>query len=143
MQAKADDLYVVLGIQKNATNEEIKKSYHKLALKYHPDRNLDSKEEAEIKFKTVAEAFFVWTFCCLIIDHRYSLIQKGGENMICMEQRATNRVEGGGHRTFLKISLPPNLVLLGPLLKRMLLLVVFNLGDRPIRYPWLLLVFNF
>lgn len=62
MQAnKAEDLYVVLGIPKTATNEEIKKSYHKLALKYHPDRNLDNKEEAEIKFKTVAEAFFV---CC-------------------------------------------------------------------------------
>lgn len=59
MAQAGEDLYVVLGISKNATNEEIKKSYYKLALMYHPDRNMENKEEAEVKFKTVAEAFEV------------------------------------------------------------------------------------
>ncbi len=52
------DYYEVLGISKNATAVEIKKSYRKLALKYHPDKNPDDKE-AEEKFKEAAEAYEV------------------------------------------------------------------------------------
>lgn len=52
------DFYEVLGVAKNATKDEIKKSYRKLALKYHPDRNQDNKE-AEDKFKEAAEAYEV------------------------------------------------------------------------------------
>ncbi len=51
------DYYEVLGIQKNATDEEIKKAYRKLAKQYHPDANPDNKEEAEAKFKEVNEAY--------------------------------------------------------------------------------------
>jgi len=50
------DYYEVLGVQKGATGEDIKKAYRKLALKYHPDRNPDNKE-AEEKFKEAAEAY--------------------------------------------------------------------------------------
>lgn len=52
------DYYEVLGVDKNASEEDIKKAYRKLAIKYHPDRNPDSKE-AEDKFKEAAEAYDV------------------------------------------------------------------------------------
>ncbi|MFA6807263.1 MAG: molecular chaperone DnaJ [Bacteroidales bacterium] len=50
------DYYEVLGVSKSATDDELKKSYRKLALKYHPDRNPDDKD-AEDKFKEAAEAY--------------------------------------------------------------------------------------
>ncbi|NXB87794.1 dnaJ homolog subfamily B member 8 [Vidua macroura] len=51
------DYYTVLGLQKNASQDAIKKSYHKLALKWHPDKNPRNKEEAEKKFKEIVEAY--------------------------------------------------------------------------------------
>ena len=56
--AEKRDYYEVLGIEKNANADEIKKAYRKTALKYHPDRNPDNKE-AEEKFKEAAEAYDV------------------------------------------------------------------------------------
>ncbi len=50
------DYYEILGVGKRASADEIKASYRKLALKYHPDRNPDNKE-AEDKFKEAAEAY--------------------------------------------------------------------------------------
>ena len=52
------DFYEVLGVSKTATQDEIKKAYRKLALKYHPDKNPDNKE-AEEKFKEAAQAYEV------------------------------------------------------------------------------------
>ncbi len=52
------DYYAVLGVSKDAAEEEIKRSYRKLALQHHPDRN-PGNSEAEIKFKEVAEAWSV------------------------------------------------------------------------------------
>ena len=55
--AASKDYYGILGVQKNATDDELKKAYRKLAKKYHPDANPDNKEEAEEKFKEVNEAY--------------------------------------------------------------------------------------
>ncbi|MCD6320583.1 MAG: DnaJ domain-containing protein [Candidatus Desulfofervidaceae bacterium] len=51
------DYYEILGVPKNATQEEIKRAYRRLALKYHPDRN--KSKEAEEKFKEINEAYAV------------------------------------------------------------------------------------
>src|SRR5277367_4644862 len=52
------DYYEVLGVARTATAEEIKKSYRKLAVKYHPDKNPGDKS-AEDKFKELGEAYEV------------------------------------------------------------------------------------
>ena len=53
------DYYEVLGVKKEATADEIRKAYKKLAIKWHPDKNPDNKEEAENKFKEISEAYSV------------------------------------------------------------------------------------
>jgi molecular chaperone DnaJ len=56
MANKKRDYYEVLGVNRDASDEEIKKAYRKLAMKFHPDRNPDSKD-AEEKFKEAKEAY--------------------------------------------------------------------------------------
>ncbi len=54
--AEKRDYYEVLGVDRSATEEEIKKAYRKKAIQYHPDKNPGDKE-AEEKFKEAAEAY--------------------------------------------------------------------------------------
>lgn len=56
---KKQDYYETLGVPKTASTDEIKKAYKKLALKWHPDKNPNNREEAEKIFKEVAEAYSV------------------------------------------------------------------------------------
>mmetsp|Transcript_58395 Transcript_58395/g.162784 ORF Transcript_58395/g.162784 Transcript_58395/m.162784 type:complete len:349 (-) Transcript_58395:142-1188(-) len=54
---KSDDYYKVLGVDRNASDNDIAKAYKKLALKHHPDKNPDNKQAAEDNFKIITEAY--------------------------------------------------------------------------------------
>ena len=56
-QSNNTELYDILKVNKGSTQSEIKKSYRKLAMKYHPDRNKDDKDGAEEKFKKISNAY--------------------------------------------------------------------------------------
>ena len=58
MATNQRDYYEVLGVGRNATEEELKKAYRKLALQYHPDRNPENKQ-AEERFKEINAAYAV------------------------------------------------------------------------------------
>ena len=58
MAAGKPDYYDILGIEKNATGDQVKKAYRALAFKYHPDKNAGNND-AEEKFKKVSEAYEV------------------------------------------------------------------------------------
>ncbi|XP_027346254.1 dnaJ homolog subfamily B member 4-like isoform X2 [Abrus precatorius] len=53
------DYYKILQVDKNAKDDDLKKAYRKLAMKWHPDKNPNNKKEAEAKFKQISEAYEV------------------------------------------------------------------------------------
>ncbi len=68
------DYYAVLGVNKNASKDDIKKAYRDLAKKYHPDLNPQNKKEAEEKFKSISEAYEV-----LMDDQKRARFDQYGE----------------------------------------------------------------
>jgi DnaJ-class molecular chaperone len=60
----------VLQVERGASDDELKKAYRKLAMKWHPDKNPNSKKEAEAKFKQISEAYEVCpTRASLFLSH--------------------------------------------------------------------------
>ena len=84
------DLYEILGVANNATRDEIKKSYRKLALKYHPDRN-PGDQEAEKNFKEAAEAYSV-----LSDDHKKAQYDQFGHAGVGLGDTGVPGGFGGG-----------------------------------------------
>ena len=76
-QKNKKDYYKILGVEKNATDDQIKKAYRKAALKWHPDKNSETEEqkrEAEKMFKDVNEAYN-----CLSDSNKRSIYDNGGD----------------------------------------------------------------
>lgn len=57
--AEKKDYYKILGVSEKASADEIKKSYRKLAVQYHPDKNIGKEKAAEAKFKEISEAYYI------------------------------------------------------------------------------------
>ena len=57
--SKRKDWYKILGVSKTASIAEIKRAYKKLALQWHPDKNVDKRDEAEAMFREIAAAYEV------------------------------------------------------------------------------------
>eukprot|EP00638_Chattonella_subsalsa_P022252 CAMPEP_0117877770 /NCGR_PEP_ID=MMETSP0950-20121206/14428_1 /TAXON_ID=44440 /ORGANISM="Chattonella subsalsa, Strain CCMP2191" /LENGTH=153 /DNA_ID=CAMNT_0005731901 /DNA_START=50 /DNA_END=508 /DNA_ORIENTATION=+ len=58
-QAETQDYYKTLGLSKNADENDIKRAYRRLAVKWHPDKNPDNRKAAEAEFKKISEAYEV------------------------------------------------------------------------------------
>ena len=80
------DYYKVLGVNKNASTDDIKKAYKKLARKWHPDKNPNNSDEATKRFKEVSEAYQV-----LVDDNKRRVYDHGGTEDL-------KRGSGGGNR---------------------------------------------
>lgn len=56
------DYYDVLSVDRSASDEDLKRAYRRLAMRWHPDKNPGDKKEAEAKFKQISEAYEVICF---------------------------------------------------------------------------------
>ncbi len=97
------DYYKTLGVERSASDQEIKKAYRKLAMKYHPDRNPDDKK-AEDKFKDINEAYQVLsdpqkrTRYDQLGDSYFNYQQSGGTPGGFNWEQWYNSGQGGGRR---------------------------------------------
>lgn len=85
------DFYKILLLPRTASAQEIKKAYHQLALKYHPDKNPHNKEEAERHFKEVSEAYEV-----LSDEKKKAVYDRFGEEGLAGGAGADGGGQGGG-----------------------------------------------
>ncbi|KAL1299158.1 hypothetical protein HN51_043578 [Arachis hypogaea] len=89
------DYYKVLQVDRNATEDDLKKAYRKLAMKWHPDKNPNNKKEAEAKFKQISEAYDV-----LSDPQKRAIYDQYGEEGLKGQVPPPDAGSGGGGSTF-------------------------------------------
>jgi curved DNA-binding protein CbpA len=85
------DYYAVLGVDRNANDDQLKKAYRKMAVKWHPDKNQDNTEKAEAMFKEVGEAYDV-----LSDSNKKAIYDKYGEAGLKGGPPPPDPTQGGG-----------------------------------------------
>ncbi|KAJ0681444.1 putative DnaJ domain, Chaperone J-domain superfamily [Helianthus annuus] len=70
------DYYKILQVDRNAKDDDLKKAYRKLAMKWYPDKNPNNKRDAEAKFKTISEAYDVCIPECSRLLHFYFMLMR-------------------------------------------------------------------
>lgn len=85
------DYYDVLGVDRDSDKKQIKKAYKRLAMKHHPDRNADNKEQSEIKFKEIQKAYSI-----LSDDSKRQTYDQFGHNGVDGGHSGGNPFGGGG-----------------------------------------------
>jgi DnaJ-class molecular chaperone len=76
MYRETKDYYSILGVSEKASHEEIKRAFRKLAMKFHPDRNLGNEQWAEGRFKEINEAYAV--LCDEVKRQEYDRLRRAG-----------------------------------------------------------------
>lgn len=90
------DYYNILKVPRNASEEDLKKSYKRLAMKYHPDKNTQNKKDAEAKFKQISEAYDVLSD----VQKRQIYDLYGEEGLKSGQFSAASPTSGGSDRGF-------------------------------------------
>lgn len=104
------DYYKILQVDKNANDEDLKKAYRKLAMKWHPDKNPTNKKEAENKFKQISEAYEV-----LSDPQKRAIYDQYGEEGLKFGQVPPPSEAGGpGGATFFQTGDGPNVFRFNP-----------------------------
>mmetsp|Transcript_37420 Transcript_37420/g.49202 ORF Transcript_37420/g.49202 Transcript_37420/m.49202 type:complete len:154 (+) Transcript_37420:119-580(+) len=94
-QFNSDDYYTVLGLDRGADENQIKKAYRKLAIKWHPDKNPDNQEAAGEVFKKIGEAYSV-----LSDANKRTIYDQYGKQGLEQGGGGGSGGFGGGHSAF-------------------------------------------
>ncbi|KAL1335881.1 hypothetical protein HN51_030326 [Arachis hypogaea] len=89
------DYYRTLEVERTATDEDLKKAYRKLAMKWHPDKNPTNNKDAETKFKQISEAYEV-----LSDPHKRAICDQYGEDVLKGKRQPPGGGGGGGGASF-------------------------------------------
>ncbi|KAJ8549533.1 hypothetical protein K7X08_033240 [Anisodus acutangulus] len=104
------DYYNILQVDKNAKDDDLKKAYRKLAMKWHPDKNPNNKKEAEAKFKQISEAYEV-----LSDSQKRAIYDQYGEEGLKGQVPPPDAGAGGlGGATFFQTGEGPNVFRFNP-----------------------------
>lgn len=103
------DYYKILQVDRNAKDDDLKKAYRKLAMKWHPDKNPNSKKEAEAKFKQISEAYEV-----LSDPQKRAVYDQYGEEGLKGQVPPPDAAGPGGGATYFQSGDGPNVYRFNP-----------------------------